>query len=213
LIPTRNEEFAIGQTLSKIPREHTVFVADTSEDRTPQISAEYGAKVVRVEGLGKGRAVKRGLETIRDAVDEDALVVMVDGDGTYDPRDHTGMIRRLEVDVGMVVGNRFYHPERGSMSASHLVANRLLTWLANTRYGIGLRDALSGFRIFRLKAVNITALDSPGFDTEVDFLENILKQGFKVVDIPISYACRRDRSNSKIRIRDGFRILFRILFG
>jgi hypothetical protein len=76
-----------------------------------------------------------------------------------------------------------------------------------------LRDALSGFRIFRLKAVNITALCSLGFDTEVDFLENILKQGFKVVDIPITYARRGDASNSKIRVRDGFRILFRILFG
>jgi len=211
LIPTRDEESAIGETLSRIPPEHSVFVMDSSIDRTAQVSAEYGAKVVRVEEVGKGIAVKRGLEVIREAVEGDAIVVMVDGDGTYDPRDHVEMIRQLDAHIGMVIGNRFHNPQNGSFSWSHLIANRVLTRLANTRFGVRLMDVLSGFKVFRLKSINPTMLRSDGFDTEIDFLHCILKHGLEVLNAPINYRSR-DGSRSKIRVRDGLDILHRILF-
>lgn len=85
LVPTKNEEEAIGWVIEEFQKlgYYNILVIDGhSTDRTREIAKEKGAKVVLQSGRGKGQAVAEALKMI-----ESEVVVMIDGDGTYDPKD------------------------------------------------------------------------------------------------------------------------------
>jgi len=85
LIPTLNEEEAIGKVIQELKSYgyHNILVVDGySQDRTVEIARENGAKVIYQVGHGKAAAIKTGLERVRTP-----YVLIMDGDGTYDPKD------------------------------------------------------------------------------------------------------------------------------
>ena len=73
-------------------------------------------------------------------------------------------------------------------------------------YGGKLRDINSGLRAFKVDKFD---LDADGFDIEAQITVRALKKRLNIKEIPISYKQRR--GDSKIRIKDGFLILWRIL--
>ncbi len=89
VIPTRDEEGLIGDIIDAVrPYADEVLVVDGhSRDRTREIAAAQGARVVLDRGKGKGDAV-------RLAFDEAAgdIVVFIDADGSHEPKDIPAMV-------------------------------------------------------------------------------------------------------------------------
>ena len=87
LVPTLEEEATIGEVIDGFHEEGytTVLVVDgDSEDATREIARERGASVLVQSGSGKGQAVREAMEYV-----DLPYVLMVDGDGTYDPVSYT----------------------------------------------------------------------------------------------------------------------------
>ncbi|MEO7135924.1 MAG: glycosyltransferase, partial [Vicinamibacterales bacterium] len=64
VIPARNEEQAIGRVIADIPRDRVaeVIVVDgSSTDRTREVAAAHGARVIGEPRRGYGRACLTGL--------------------------------------------------------------------------------------------------------------------------------------------------------
>jgi glycosyltransferase involved in cell wall biosynthesis len=83
LIPTLNEEEAIGPVLDEIlslgvPRERILVVDGHSRDKTVQIASSKGVRVVEQEGWGKADALKTAARMIPTR-----YVLVMDGDYTY----------------------------------------------------------------------------------------------------------------------------------
>src|SRR5213080_4846760 len=98
IIPCLNEEQGIERILRAMPDfvDEVVVVDNNSTDRTSEVAASLGAKVVREEVRGYGRAYKRGFA---DATSD--IIITLDGDHSY-PVDALSYLieafRHLEVD-------------------------------------------------------------------------------------------------------------------
>src|SRR5262245_32867671 len=80
VIPTLNEEKGIRKSMGLVPDfvDEVVVVDGNSRDRTREIAAECGAKVINEPRRGYGRAFKTGFENCTGDI-----IATADGDGTY----------------------------------------------------------------------------------------------------------------------------------
>src|SRR5947209_17020427 len=80
IIPCLNEEQGIEKVLRAMPEfvDEVVVVDNNSTDRTSEVAASLGAKVVREEVRGYGRAYKRGFTCATSDI-----IVTLDGDHSY----------------------------------------------------------------------------------------------------------------------------------
>lgn len=123
IIPVLNEEKTIAQVVN-FCRQHpavseVIVVDDKSEDNTPQIAAEAGAKVITSQVRGKGISMKDG---IAHATNE--LIIFLDGDiDPYPEGTIAGLSEPLINDEADFVKGSF---ARNAGRVTELVAKPLL---------------------------------------------------------------------------------------
>src|SRR5437016_6128302 len=127
VIPTLNEEEAIGGVIVAVPRgavDDIIVVDSGSTDRTVERARSAGARVVSLRERGYGRACRAGAEAAKDC----DIVVFLDGDGSDCPElipDLVGPI--VEGRCDFVIGSRARgQREPGSMTAHQLLAGRVI---------------------------------------------------------------------------------------
>lgn len=208
LIPTLNEEKAIGSVIKKIPVHNLssynvrVVVADgRSTDRTVEIAKACGAEIIFERRKGKGIAVKTALEHI----DSD-YVVMLDGDMTYDPADIPELINCLS-HCDAACGYR--NASKSSMRSSHMLGNKILTATANLLYKQKTRDLCTGYWSFTKRAYKNMIISAAGFELEANIFAEISRLGLRLDGIDINYSKRA--GEAKLRAKDGLRILLFLL--
>lgn len=214
IVAALNEEAGIGPTLTELRAcvdEPSLLVVDgRSTDDTVKIAMEMGAKVVTQKGSGKGDAIATGIAQAKSF--QGQYVVFTDADFTYPATQVPKMISILENNphVGMVCGNRL--PDHRNLSAMHdlfYLGNRLLAFTHNMFNGVDLQDPLTGLRTVRWQILKHWKPKARGFDVEVELNHFVERQGFKIMEIPISYRPRLGKK--KLKLLHGFTILNRIL--
>ena len=206
VIPTLNEEESIGHVLDKIPKDpkyewEIIIVDGNSKDRTREIAKEKGAKVIIEERKGYGRAYKTGFEHATGDI-----IVTLDGDDTYPAEKIVELVDYLvEKKLDFISCERFSKMQKGAMSFTHKVGNRILTIATRVLFGVRIRDSQSGMWVFRreiLKDLNLTS-DGMPFSEEIK-IEAWRK--FRCEEVPIEY--RERKGDVKLNTwRDGFRNL------
>lgn len=207
LIPTLNEAETIGSVIDGFRDQgfERLFVMDGgSTDRTEAIAADHGATVKQQSGSGKGQAVREAIRLI----DAD-VIMMVDGDGTYDPRDAQTMLEPiLDGHAEHVIGNRFADMQSGAMTRLNRVGNRLINHAFTAIHGRDFRDILSGYRAFTRDSVRRFWLTADGFGIETEFAVECVKHDIPTAIVPITYRSRPAASSPNLHpIRDGGIIL------
>src|SRR5258708_37633107 len=122
LVPCFNEEVAIAKVVADFRAalpEATIYVYDNnSTDGTVEVARRAGAVVGRETHQGKGNVVRRMFAD----VDAD-VIVLVDGDATYDAASARALIARLLEDrLDMVVAARM-HNDEAAYRVGHPVRN------------------------------------------------------------------------------------------
>jgi glycosyltransferase involved in cell wall biosynthesis len=185
-----------------------IVVDDGSTDDTAARAEEAGARVFRLrQNGGKGVAIRHGI--VRAAGD---ILLFMDADGQDDPREIPALLAALTPGVDMVVGSRFlgrFGP--GAITPVNKAGNQLLTSVVNVLFGTRLTDTQAGFRAVRRSAAARVKLSASRYDIEVDLLLGVLRTGGKVAEVPVSRAARPHGTTHLDSIRDGSRILARIL--
>jgi glycosyltransferase involved in cell wall biosynthesis len=209
IIPTLNEEASIREVLSAIPRQvvDEVIVVDGSSDMTGKIAEELGAKVIYEPRKGYGRAIQTAIE---NSLGE--IVVYIDGDSTYDPSEITKLIepvRNGKLDV--VLGNRLEEPQkRACMHFVNRIGNRVLSAIFQLIFGVRVSDTQCGLRAVRRSAVLDHRCRNFGMAYVTEQLAGLVKLGYRVGEVPVSYGPRIGRSKLN-RLRDGLSILSTML--
>jgi len=210
VLPTLNEEEAIGRVIDEIPARDLaekgfdvkILVVDgNSRDRTREIAEAKGAEVIIESRKGKGRAMR----TAFNLVDAD-FVFMLDADYTYPATYIPEMLAILQRDCSVVIGSRLKGQiEKGGMSRLNVVGNRLLTLMASILYRTRMSDLCTGYWGFRGEVIPNLSLTADGFDFEADLFSQVAKKGYRLGEIPINY--RRRQSPAKLNsIKDGLKI-------
>lgn len=203
VLPTKNEAKSVEAMVSRIKAlKLPVFIVDeSSTDGTIEKAKALGVEVFQRKGRGKGFGIIEGLE-IAERKGFDAVAI-IDCDQTYPiemiPR-MIGMLKEKE----MIVGAR----PMESIVFIHRMGNMVHTMAINLLFGARLTDANSGQRVFWTRDL-LGKLDAKGFDIEVDITIKALKNGVKIIEVPIEY---KERIGiSKILWRDGAKILWKII--
>jgi len=217
LLPTKNEEQGLGEVISGVPVQEIsdfgltteiIVVDGNSSDSTCDIAISNGAELIKQVGSqGKGNGVRQALDHIIQKYNDDDLLIMLDADATYDPKDIPAFVEKLnEYDV--VWGSRLRGEiERGAMSTTNRIGNMILSFAASFLFFRRTTDLCTGYWGFRLGKLKQLHLTADGFTLEADIFCSTVKSKFKTKEIPINYALREGESSLKWYI-DGPRIMW-----
>jgi glycosyltransferase involved in cell wall biosynthesis len=200
-LPTYNEaenvEFMIREIKKfKLP----LFVSDQqSSDGTQEIAKKNGVKVYQRECNGKGCGVQTAIKVAKQKGYD--FLMLIDCDKTY-PVEMIPELISYTPKYDLVIGVRSFADVRWL----HRLPNRFFTLLINILYNGRYSDINSGMRAINIRKIG--PIDAKGFDIEAQICIRALKRKLRIKEIPISYKQRR---SSKIRIKDGLIILWRIL--
>lgn len=209
IMPTLNEEVGVRECiaqikkgLSKLGVTGEIIVSDSSSDRTPEIAAELGARVVEPDGMGYGYAYKYAFDQARGD-----YIVIGDADTTYDFAELPKLLKPVrDGDADMVMGSRLggeIKPD--AMPSLHqYVGNPLLTKFLNVFYSAGVSDAHSGFRVISRDALDQLDLRSDGMEFASEMIMEASAKGFTIEEVPITYY-EREGEATLDSFRDGWR--------
>lgn len=200
-IPTKNEEGLVGEVIDGVkPFADDILVVDGhSGDRTRDIAAAHGARVVLDHGRGKGDAVR---VAIAEAAGD--ILVMIDADGSHDPNDIPRLTEPIQLDAfDLVIGsrNKGGSDERDGTITQFVryLGSHLIMLAINYRFDIRHTDCQNGFRAIRVSVARKLGLTSNVATIEQEMLMKALKQGYRCTEIP-SHEYERKWGKTKILI-------------
>lgn len=209
VIPTLNEAGTIGYTIETIRREikypHEIIVVDgNSTDKTQEIVKKSNCcKLIVEPKKGYGVALNVGLKHAKGDV-----VVIVDGDGTYELKDINLLVDfLLKEDAELCLGARLNGLCRKSMDITNYVGNKLITFTFNLLYKQNLIDSQSGFRAIKRSALEKITLSEKDMAFATEMLVKFAKKGFKIVEVSTTYKPRVYGKSKLKRIKAGLEIL------
>ncbi len=215
ILPTLNEEEAIGKVIDEIPLESLkkegyqveVLVVDGgSTDRTVKIAESKGARVLIEKRRGKGRGMRTALEMVKAD-----FIFMFDADFTYPATYIPEMLAMLCLGAPVVLGSRLKgERDKGAISPLNVVGNRLLTWLANILYRTKISDLCTGYWGLKGEIVQDLKLTANGFQFEAELFSELSKKGYAIAEVPIYY--RRREGKAKLSsLKDGLKIAWMLI--
>ena len=207
IIPCYNEITTIEEIVAAVKAVDIVYeiiiVDDGSTDGTRDILPRFdGDPMVHViyhdHNQGKGAAVRTGFKAAKGEV-----MLIQDADLEYDPREYPSLLKPLEEGkVKVVYGSRFLGGPRKTMFFWNMVANRGLTMITNILYNAILSDMETCYTVFRREVVNDLHLRSRRFEFEPEITAKVLKRGYRIYEVPISYNGREWNEGKKIKWTD-----------
>jgi glycosyltransferase involved in cell wall biosynthesis len=214
VIPTLNEAGSIRETVTTIHTElaypkEIIIVDGNSTDGTQEIVKDMGfCRLIIEPRRGYGLALRTGIKNAKGDV-----VVMVDGDGTYEVRHINLLIETLiENNAELCQATRMYDL-RKAMGFTNFVANKIITFCFDFFYSQFLSDTQSGFRAISRSALEEVEFyeDDMAFATEM--LVQFAKKDFKMVEVPSSYRPRKYGTPKMRRIKSGIEIFTTMVKG
>ena len=185
--------------------QEIVAVDDGSADESLAMLRELEKEgvlhvVAHKRNYGKGAAIRTA---IKHATGE--IMLIQDADLEYDPRDYPHLLQPIVEERSKVVyGSRFLGGPRKAMLFRNMLGNKLLTLLTNLLYDSILTDMETCYKVFRREVLEDVPLRAHRFELEPEITAKILKRGYRIYEVPISYAGREYEEGKNITWRDGF---------
>jgi Glycosyl transferase family 2 len=180
-----------------------VVVADNaSEDRSAELAAAAGARVVHEPRRGYGSAYMAGFAAARGR-----YIVMADADLTYDFNEIPRFVEKLDDGAELVMGDRMDNIRPGAMPWLHrYVGNPVLTGVLNYFFRTGVSDAHCGMRAVRRDVLPRLDLRTTGMEFASEMVIRASKERLDIREFPIEYHPRGGESKLS-SFRDGWRHL------
>jgi len=211
IIPVYNEIDTLEKILKKVkdvkvPKE-IILVDDGSTDGSREFLEELKRKdtalkvIFQKENQGKGAALRVGFKKASGD-----YVIVQDADLEYDPRDYLKLLKETNGSKTVIYGSRFMGSYK-DMTSLHFFGNRILTALTNLLFGVALTDMETCYKLIPLELIKKIEIKSNRFNFEPEITAKILRLGYKIKEVSISYAGRTVSEGKKITWRDGFSAL------
>jgi len=204
-VPTYDERenleplvLALGEVLDTT-RDRVLVIDDGSPDGTGELADRLAAEREWLDVLhrerkeGIGRAYLAGFERVLASDAE--LVLEMDCDFSHDPRDVPRLIAACEEGADLALGSRWV---AGGGTANWGLGRRIVSrggsLYARLLLGVGIRDLTGGFKCFRrlvLETIDRDAIAARGYGFQIEGTYRALRAGFRVVELPITFADRR----------------------
>lgn len=195
IIPAYNEEENIVDIVTEIRTATTDFdylvINDHSKDDTLKLCRENEIVVIDLPiNLGIGGAVQTGYKYA--FINGYDYAVQLDGDGQHDPAYLDAMYKKIvDGNADMVIGSRFIEKKGFQSSATRRFGIHFFTVLIKLLTGAVITDPTSGFRMVNRDVIGKFAGDYPRDYPEPESVVSVLKEGKKVIEMPVEMRERR----------------------
>jgi UDP-N-acetylglucosamine---dolichyl-phosphate N-acetylglucosaminyltransferase len=205
VIPARNEAKRISRVIEGVKpfSENIIVVDDCSSDNTFSVSKGIGADVIRLkDNMGVGFATRIGCDFALSKGAE--VIITIDADGQHNPNDIPALLEPvLQGQADIVFGVR---PRDKRMPLGKRIGNALLSLFIRILFKSDIKDALTGFHVFRsccYRQLRWHSLDY-GVASEIAYrtIKNKLK--YKQVYVDTIYNCKK----TGMKKRDGVKSIF-----
>lgn len=210
LIPALNEETTIEIVIKKAQkwiqdnnvRGEVLISNNNSIDNTKQIAINNKVRVIDVEKRGYGNAIIEGIKQANGK-----YIIIGDADDSYNFLEINEFIDNLDKGYDLVIGNRYYHMEKGAMKFLHkYIGTPLLTYILNKKYNLKLHDINCGLRAFKKDKILSLNLNCEGMEFASEMIVKAKKSELNIKEIPINfYKDKRNKKSHLNTIRDGFK--------
>lgn len=218
VIPVRNERSTVVPLIERVravdcgmPKE-LIVVDGASTDGTREALVALGEApdlllVLEDHARGKGRAVRTGFERATGDI-----VMVQDADLELDPTEIPSLLAPiLEKRTDVVFGSRFKGRGRSDAPLVGYVGNLGLTWAANLLYFTRLTDILTCYKVMRSDVARSLDLRCNGFDLDAEITCRLLRDGHRIVEVPVTYRARGNDEGKKLSPGVGWSVLRAIL--
>jgi glycosyltransferase involved in cell wall biosynthesis len=204
-IPALDEDKTVAAVVTGVPRDiagvgriEVLVVDDGSSDRTAQLAAEAGARVIRHQtSRGVGAAFHTALAcAIERGVD---LLVTIDADGQFDPADIPAVVAPVASGaVDFAMASRFADPALvPDMPRLKRWGNRQVSRLVSRLTGRRFDDVSCGMRCYNRRAM--LSLNLMGTFTYVqEVVLNLCFKGLRIAEVPIAVQGEREYGESRV---------------
>lgn len=201
VIPALDEEPGIGAVLRELPWEwvHEVVVVDNgSRDRTAEIAAEAGARVIREPRRGYGQACLTGIA----AADRPDVIAFLDADHGHWSEELPSVVEPVASGrADLVIGSRVLGGARGDALFPHArFGNRLACALLRRLYGVEHTD-LGPFRAIATPALASLGMRDTNYGWTVEMQARAALAGLRTIEVPVRVRPRLGRSKISGTVR------------
>jgi dolichol-phosphate mannosyltransferase len=205
-MPTYNERENLEPMLRALADKgvEVLVIDDNSPDGTGELADRLAAELEHVRVLHRERKEGLGpayIAGFRRALGEGAdLVLEMDADFSHDPADVPRLVGAAR-DADLVIGSRYvdggavtdWGAVRRFISAGGSLYARVLLQVA-------VHDMTAGFKCYRrevLETIDLDAVAARGYAFQIETTYRTLRAGFRVAEVPITFA-DRERGGSKM---------------
>lgn len=227
IIPVFNEEKTIEVLYSKVAavsmpgiKKEIIIIDDGSTDKTrsvlkklKQIHKEI-IFITHDSNKGKGFAIQSGIKKASGD-----YCIIQDADLEYNPQEIPSLMAPIISGRSTVVyGTRlkrlpnFKRDERTVLFFMHYLGNRMLSFLTSILYGHWITDMETCYKVIPTKVIKNMQLSASRFDFEPEITAKLLKNGYKIYEIPIVTNPRGYTEGKKLHaVRDGIQAFWTLL--
>ena len=216
VVPTYNEARNLPIVFALMPEVFEVVVVDgRSIDGTVEVAQQLrpDAKIIKQTRKGKGNALACGFEAA-----EGDIIVMLDADGSADPREIPRFVRALVEGADFAKGTRFVTGGgSGDITRLRRKGNKALNGLVNLMYGTNYSDLCYGYNAFWAHCLPVFDLRvgepadamewGDGFEVETLINVRAAQSGLRIVEVPSFEAVRIHGESNLNALTDGLRVL------
>ena len=120
------------------------------------------------------------------------------------------MLPVIEGKAKVVYGSRFLGKHDFS-TLSHKWGNKFLTWLTDFLFETTLSDMETCYKLIPANLAKQLNIQSKKFDMEPEITAKILKRGYKIYEVPITYKGRAFSEGKKISWKDAFSAIWTLI--
>jgi len=216
MMPVYNEESTletiIGHVLERPEVGELIVIDDGSRDRSWDILSGVAGRDPRVRAFrlaanqGKGAALRRAISELRLP-----FALVQDADLEYDPRDYPVLLEPLVQErADVVFGTRGFAGQT-AFSFWFVMGNKAVTLACNLLFDCYISDLETGYKALRSDLWKRLNLRGSRFDIEPDITARVLRLGYRIHEVPISYYARSREEGKKLTWVDGLQALGSLL--
>jgi glycosyltransferase involved in cell wall biosynthesis len=218
VIPVRNERDTVIPLIQRVravdcgmPAE-IIVVDGASTDGTREALTSLPPTpdlvlVLEDAARGKGRAVRTGFERATGDI-----VMVQDADLELDPSEIPLLLVPIVAGrTDVVFGSRFKGRGRGRTPLVGYAGNFALTWATNILYLARLTDILTCYKVMHADVARSLDLRCNGFDLDAEITCRLLRDGHRIVEVPVTYEPRSVDEGKKLSPSVGWSVLRAII--